>query len=292
MLPERVPLDYPLQTSPNSPTVIEQIESLINRDFFTQTSYFSNLETWLKDMALDQVCGRIIGFERSGKSKASKYWVDAISGRRDNLLPIPLRIHRVECPVSCSAQKLSNLISGGLGRGAKGGKQQDLMLRALDALKLFKVSTLLIDNARCLTENAFRMLIQMYRYRYSNDDYRLSSIILIGSDELDEWLQVIGKFNYFQTHYRFDNLSGDEFTKIIKTFERKFLCLPDSVKLINDESALQLFRTTQGNIEDLVETLIQVIRRSSTEDTLYFNRQILSQVLSMRGSASSGEKDE
>lgn len=132
MLPERVPLDYPIKTSPDSPTVTEQIRSLINRDFFTQTSYFSNLETWLKDMALDQICGLIIGPERSGKSVSSKHWVDAISGRRENLLPIPLRIHRIECPVSCSAQKLSNLISSSLGRGAKGGNQQDLMLRALE----------------------------------------------------------------------------------------------------------------------------------------------------------------
>lgn len=284
MLPERVPLDYPIQTSPDSPTVTEQIKSLINRDFFTQTSYFSKLETWLRDMALDQVCGRITGLERSGKSIASQHWVDVISGRRENLLPIPLRIHRVECEVSCSAQKLSNLISGSLGRGAKGGNQKDLMLRALDALKLFQVSTLLIDNARCLTENAFRMLIQMYRYRYPKDDYRLSSIILIGSYDLDVWLQEIGKFNYFKTYYRFGNLSQDEFIKTIKSFERKFLSLPDSVELI-DPFALQLFHRTEGNIEDLVEVLIQVIRRSSTEDTLYFNPQVFSEVLNARGHA-------
>lgn len=292
MLPERVPLDYPIQTSPDSPTVTEQIRSLINRNFLAKTNYFLDFEAWLKDIALDQVCGRIIGLERSGKSITSQHWVNEISGRRENLLPIPLRIHMVECPVSCSAQKLSNLISGSLGRGAKGGNQQDLMLRALDALKLFQANTLLIDNARCLTENAFRMLIQMYRYRYRNDGYRLSSIILIGSYDLDVWLKEIGKFNYFKTHYRFGNLSEDQFIKAIKSFERKFLRLPDSIELIDPQSVLELFNRTEGNIEDLVEILIQVIRRSSTEDTLYFTPQVLSQILNIRGHALPEEKEE
>lgn len=50
-------------------------------------------------------------------------------------------------------------------------------------------------------------------------------------------------------------------------------------------------RRTEGNIEDLVEVLIQVIRRSSTEDTLYFNPQVLSQILNARGHALPEEEE-
>lgn len=88
------------------------------------------------------------------------------------------------------------------------------------------------------------------------------------------------------------NLSEDEFIKAIKSFERRFLRLPDSVELINPQSALELLRRTEGNIEDLVEVLIQVIRRSSAEDTLYFDPQVLSQILNARGHASPEEEEE
>lgn len=283
MLPERILLEYPIEASPDSPTVEQQIRSLIDREFLAETNYFSKLEDWLKDITLDRMCGRIVGPERSGKSVASQHWVDEISGRRGDLLPLPLRIHMIDCPPSCDARKLCNLISSSLGRGTKNGKPQDFTLRALDALKLLKVDTLLIDNARCLTENAFRALIRIYRHRYRNDEYRLSSIILIGSTELDAWLKHIGKFNYFKPFYRFYNLSSAEFSGVIKTFERRFLGLPNSVELIDADSVSALYSKTNGNIEDFTEILIQVIRRSSSENALYFDSQVFSQVLESYG---------
>jgi len=93
MLPERVPIDYPIQTSPDAPTVEEQIRALIDREFLAETTYFSNLSDWLKQIALNKLCGRLVGHDRSGKSVAAQHWVDEISGRRGELLPIPLRIH-------------------------------------------------------------------------------------------------------------------------------------------------------------------------------------------------------
>ncbi|WP_416673557.1 hypothetical protein [Egbenema bharatensis] len=143
MLPECVPIDYPIQTSPDSPTVEDQIRALIDREFLAETSYFSELSNWLKQISLDKLCGRIVGRDRSGKSIASQCWVDEISGRRGDLLPIPLRIHMIDCPPSCDSRKLCKLITGSLGRGVKGGKSKDSMLRAGDALKLFKANVLL-----------------------------------------------------------------------------------------------------------------------------------------------------
>lgn len=280
MLPERVPLDHPIETSPNSSTVEEQIRSLIDREFLAQTSYFLGLLDWLNQITLDKLCGRIIGFDRSGKSVASQHWVDEISGRRGDLLPVPLRIHMVECQPSCDARKLCNLILSSLGRGAKGGKPRDFMLRAWDALKLFRVDVLLIDNARYLTENALNTLIAMYRHR----EYRIP-VILIGSTDLDARLKKVGRFDYFKPFYRFENLSTAEFAATIKTFEREFLGLSDSVELIDADSVSDMYSVTNGNIEDMVELLIQVIRRSSSDKVLYFDQQVLSQVLENYGNA-------
>ncbi|MBD2076818.1 ATP-binding protein [Phormidium sp. FACHB-592] len=278
MLSERVPLGYPIQTVPDSPTVEAQIRALIEREFLAETSYFSGLEDWLKQRNRDKLCGRIIGSDRSGKSVAAKHWVDEISGRRGDLLPIPLRIHIIDLESSCSTRKLCNLISGSLGRGAKGGKPKDFTFRAWDTLKLFRVDALLIDHAHFLTENALSTLIAMSR----RSEYRIPAI-LIGSTDLDAWLKKAGKFDYFKPFYRFKNLSSEEFAGVIKAFERQFLELPASVDLIDVDSVEVLYGVTKGNIEDFVEILIQVIQLSSSNEALSFDPQVLSQVLESYG---------
>lgn len=285
MLPERLPLDHPIQTFPGSPAIEEQIRSLINREFIAQTSYFLELKNWLEQITLDRLCGRIIGPDRSGKSRAAQHWVDVISGRRGDLLPVPLRIHIIECRPSCDARTLCNLILSSLGRGVKGGKPKDCMLRAWDALKLFKVDILLVDNARYLTENALSTLITLYRHR----DYRIP-IVLIGSTALDAQLKRVGRFDYFKPFYRFENLSDVGFAGAIKSFEREFLKLPEPVEVIDADAASDLYNVTKGNIEDFTELLIQVIRRSSTTDTLYFDKEILVQVLGSYGDAYPNEE--
>lgn len=191
----------------------------------------------------------------------------------------------VECRPSCDARKLCHLISSSLGRGAKGGKPRDFMLRAWDALRLFKVDILLVDNARYLTENALSTLITMYRHR----DYRIP-VVLIGSTDLDDYLKRVERFDYFKPFYRFENLSSVEFARTIKTFERLFLKLPESVEFIDADAASDLYNITTGNIEDLTELLIQVIRRSSSQDTLYFDKEILGQVLESYGNAYPNEE--
>ncbi|WP_416673559.1 hypothetical protein [Egbenema bharatensis] len=93
----------------------------------------------------------------------------------------------------------------------------------------------------------------------------------------------MGRFDYFKPFYHFENLSPGEFTATIKTFERDFLKLPESIQLIDVESVSTLYSVTTGNIEDLIEILIQVIRRSSSNNALYFDPQILSKVLESYG---------
>lgn len=159
------------------------------------------------------------------------------------------------------------------------------MLRAWDALRLFKVDILLVDNARYLTENALSTLITMYRHR----DYRIP-VVLIGSTDLDDYLKRVERFDYFKPFYRFENLSSVEFARTIKTFERLFLKLPESVEFIDADAASDLYNITTGNIEDLTELLIQVIRRSSSQDTLYFDKEILGQVLESYGNAYPNEE--
>jgi hypothetical protein len=282
MLPERVTLDYSIQTAPNSPSVEEQIKALIYREFFTASSYLLGLLEWLKEQSLDRLCGRIIGNRRSGKTLATQYCVEQISGQKGALRPVPLRAYYVDCLTSCSSRMLCNWILKDLGRGAKGGKPEDLRLRTWDALELFKVEILLIDNAHHLTEKALGDVIEMYsRYRIP--------VILIGPTSLDKKLEDFDVFDYFKPFYQFGNLSEIEFTGVIKTFEREFLNLPEPIELIDAEAVSDLFSASTGNFADLVEILIKVIRRSSDENALYFDKGVLSQVLDKYGKPYSKE---
>ncbi|MBD2093414.1 ATP-binding protein [Microcoleus sp. FACHB-1515] len=276
MLPEpepgRILLNPSHKPAPDASRVRAQIKALINREFFAETAHLTDLEQWLKKRCEDRLCGRIIGPQRCGKTTIANECVDRISGQKGALRPIPLRAHYTKCLTSWHSRKLFNQITKELGRGARGGQPEDYRLRAYDAVELLRLEALLVDNAHYLTEKAIRDLIELAK------DCGIS-VILMGPTNLDKALKSLDLFEYFQPHYPFSNLAETEFSGLIKTFEREFLGLPESIKLIDSKATTSLFNASAGNFGTLIEILIQVIRDSSTDDAFYFDNQVLSQVL-------------
>jgi hypothetical protein len=276
LAPERLPLNHLPQPASDAVNVRAQIQALIRREFLAETNALLKLEEWLQERCDDRLCGRIIGSRRCGKTTASKVCVDRISGQKGGLRPIPLRAHYTDCLTSWESRKLFNRITKELGRGAQGGQPEDYRLRTFDAVELLRLEALLIDNAHYLTENAICDVIELAKQCGI-------SVILIGPTILDKKLKNLDLFGSFQPYYEFHQLSQTEVTGTIKTFEREFLKLPEPLKLIDAQTVTNLFNVSHGNFADLVEILIQVIRRSSTNDAFYFNSQVLSQVLDERG---------
>ncbi|MBF2028319.1 MAG: ATP-binding protein [Oscillatoriales cyanobacterium C42_A2020_001] len=270
--PRRVPLNHSHQPAPNASKVRAQIKALINREFFAETSHLTELEQWLRARCEDRLCGRIIGPQRCGKTTIATECVDRISGQKGALRPIPLRAHYTKCLTSWHSRKLFNQITKELGRGARGGQPEDYRFRAYDAVELFRLEALLVDNAHYLTEKAICDLTELAK------DCGIS-VVLMGPTGLDKVLKKLDLFEYFQPHYPFSNLSGTEFSGLIKTFERDFLKLPESVKLIDSTAVTNLFNASVGNFGSLIDILIQVVKNSSTDEAFYFDNQVLNQVL-------------
>lgn len=273
---ERIPLEHLPHSKRDAASVQAQIKALINREFFIETNDLLKLEKWLQNRCADRLCGRIIGTRRCGKTTASKECNDRISGQKGNLRPIPLRSHYTDCLTSWESRKLFNRITKGLGRGAQSGKPEDYRLRTFDTIELLRLETLLIDNAHYLTENAICDVIELSKQCGI-------SVILIGPTILSQKLQKLDLFGSFQQFCELNNLSQAEFTGVIKSFERDFLKLPEPLGLIDAKTVTDLFNASKGNFANLIEILIQVIQRSSTEDVFYFDNQVLDQVLDERG---------
>lgn len=278
MLPEpgRILLNPSYKPASDESKVRAQIKALINREFFAETAHVTHLEQWLRERCEDRLCGRIIGPKICGKTKIAIECVDRISGQKGALRPIPLRAHYTKCLTSWHSRKLFNQITKELGRGARGGQPEDYRFRAYDAVELFRLEVLLVDNAHYLTEKAVCDLIEL-----ANDCG--ISVILMGPTGLDKTLKSFDSFEYFQPYYPFSNLSKTEFPGLIKTLEREFLELPEPVKLIDGKTVDDLFNASAGNFGTLIKILIQVIRRSSTDEAFYFDNQVLSQVLEGNG---------
>lgn len=289
MLPElqpgRILLNHSHKPASNASKVRAQIEALINREFFAETSHLTELEQWLRERCEDRLCGRIIGPQRCGKTTIATECVDRISGQKGALRPIPLRAHYTKCLTSWHSRKLFNQITKELGRGARGGQPEDYRLRAYDAVELLRLEALLVDNAHYLTKKAICDLIELAK------DCGIS-VILMGPTDLDKELKKLDLFEYFQPYHPFRNLSETEFSGPIKTLEREFLELPETVKLIDAKTTANLFYASDGNFGTLIEILIQVIRRSSTDEAFYFDSQVLSQVLEERGDLKSPQPNE
>lgn len=273
---ERISLDHLPHPERDAVNVQAQIKALINREFLAETKDLLKLENWLQERCADRLCGRIVGPRRCGKTIASKVCSDRISGQKGALRPIPLRTHYTDCLTSWESRKLFNRLTKELGRGVQGGKPEDYRLRAFDTVELLRLETLLIDNAHYLTENAICDVIELSKQCGI-------SVILIGPTILTNKLQKFDLFGSFQPFCEFHNLSQAQFVGVIKSFEREFLKLPDPLKLIDAEMMTDLFNVSKGNFADLIEILIQVIRRSSTKDVFYFDSQVLDRVLDERG---------
>ena len=289
MLPEpqpgRILLNHSPKSAADASNVTERIKALINREFFAETKQLMALEKWLRDRCADRLSGRIIGPRRCGKSTMAMECVDRISGQKGALRPIPLRTHYTACLTSFDSRKLFNQLTKELGRGARGGKPEDYRLRGFDTLELLRVETLLVDNAHYMTEKAICDLLELVKKRGI-------SVILLGPTMLDKKLKELDLFDYFKPYCECSNLSRIEFSGPIKTFEREFLKLPEPLELIDAETVTDLFNASDGNFGNLVEILIQVIRRSSTVDTFYFDNEVLNQVLKKYGDQTVAEPDD
>lgn len=221
-----------------------EIEELFNAAFIP-TDRASQYFRWLDELRLLKQCGRVVGPQDVGKSRASAYYREEDTKR----------VSYVKAWSNSSSKRLFSQILKDVKHAAPRGKHHDLRSRLAACLEPFGIELLLIDNAGNLQREALVDLKQLH-------EESGVPIVLIGGQDLDSSLQNFDFLTCFPTLFEFDRLNYTDFQKTLRTIEVEILKLPQASNLSEGTLFEILATSTQARMGILIKILTKAVLHS------------------------------
>ena len=234
--------------------------------------HVSRLHDWLDGKRKARQSCRIVGESRTGKSIACEaYFYRNKPQQAVGKKPIVPVVY-VQPPQKCSPKDLFKEIIEFLKYRATKGTVGDFRGRAIEVLKGCEVEILIIDEADRLKPETFADVRDFY-------DKLAISVVLVGTDRLDAVIRRDEQvYNRFRACHRFGKLSGEDFTKTIKIWEKEVLKLPVASNLTSKTMLKILLEATEGFIGRLDEILRESAILSLSQGLKKIEKAVLQEV--------------
>ena len=234
--------------------------------------HVSRLHDWLDGKRKARQSCRIVGESRTGKSIACEaYFYRNKPQQAVGKKPIVPVVY-VQPPQKCSSKDLFKEIIEFLKHRATKGTVADFRGRAIEVLKGCEVEILIIDEADRLKPETFADVRDFY-------DKLAISVVLVGTDRLDAVIKRDEQvYNRFRACHRFGKLSGEEFAKTVKIWEKEVLKLPVASNLTSKTMMKILLEATEGFIGRLDEVLRESAILSLSQGLKKIEKGVLQEV--------------
>lgn len=242
------------------------IEELFKLGFVPNDRY-SQYSRWLDELRVLKQCGRVIGPRDVGKSRSSVHYRE--EDRK--------RVSYVKAWSNSSSKRLFSQILKDVKYAAPRGKKQDLSARLAACLEPFGIELVLVDNADNLQREALVDLKQLH------EDSNGIPIVLIGGQNLDDYLQNFDLLTCFPTLFEFDSLDGEDFVEVLRTIEHRVLALPQASNLSEGTLSELLFTSTQAHMGVLIKILTKAVLHSLKKGHGKVDEAILHNIASRYG---------
>jgi DNA transposition AAA+ family ATPase len=242
------------------PAIQAAIERL-NRKGYIPLHQVQIAHNWLEGKQQSRQSGRVVGDSRTGKSMMCdayrlRHKPQQVAGK-----PPIVPVVYVESDEECGAKDLFKLILKALGHKLATTNRSVAEIRDFTMSTMAKcgVKMLIIDEAELLKPKTFS------EARHIFDKLQIS-VILVGTDRLDTAIKRDDRVhNRFRSCYQFGNLSGIDFERTVKIWEKQVLQLPTPSNLHSKEKLKILGEATLGyvGLMDMIlrEAAIQSLKK-------------------------------
>lgn len=215
----------------------------------------SSFITWVKGRLKLKKPGKAIGETGLGKTYACYACLDEIEPVQHQVnrsSEIPLLYIQVD-ENRCAPGKFLQLILIALKKPTSGNLHQ-LKQRVKKFLRQYKVQMILVDEAHCLHFDALKTV----RSLFDDEELRVIPILIGTSNRLDSLLEKDEQVrDRFSNTFRFEDLIGDKFRKILDIWEKSIIKMQDPLNSDNKKRNIPLLKTSRNGINENLATLLE-----------------------------------
>ena len=209
-----------------------------------------HLHDWLEGKRKSRQSCRIVGESRTGKTIACESYKLRHKPKQEIGKPPIVPVINIQPPQECGSRDLFALIIEHLKYKVVKGTVGEIRNRALKVLERCQVEMLIIDEADRLKPKTFADVRDIF-------DNLGISVVLVGTDRLDAVIKRDEQvYNRFRACHRFGKLSGTEFQKTVKIWERDILRLPVASNL-SSKSMLKVLALATGGYVGLLDMVLR-----------------------------------
>jgi DNA transposition AAA+ family ATPase len=215
----------------------------LNRKGFIPLDQVQITHNWLERKRQSRQSGRVIGESRTGKTIACDAYrlnnkPQQIAGKPPTVPVIYLQV-----PQECGAKELFGAIINYLKyKVTRERRIAEMRDQTINVIKGCQVEMLIIDEADRLKPKTFAEVRDIF------DNLQIA-VILVGTDRLDTVIKRDEQvYNRFRACYRFGKLSGEDFERTVKIWEKQVLMLPTPSNLTGKTMLKTLGEATGGYI--------------------------------------------
>lgn len=202
----------------------------------------SHLHNWLEGKRKSRQSCRVVGESRTGKTITCEAYTMRHKPKQEIGKPPKVSVINIQPPQECGARDLFTLIIEHLKYRVVKGTVGETRNRTFKVLERCQVEMLIIDEADRLKPKTFADVRDIF-------DKLGISVVLVGTDRLDAVIKRDEQvYNRFRACHRFGKLSGIEFKKTVKIWERNILQLPVASNLDSKKMLKVLGEATRGYI--------------------------------------------
>lgn len=232
----------------------------LRRKSIIQLQQVKHLHDWLEGKRNSRQSCRIVGESRTGKTIACESYKLRHKPKQEMGKPPIVPVINIQPPQECGSRDLFALIIEHLKYKVVKGTVGEIRNRTLKVLERCQVEMLIIDEADRLKPKTFADVRDIF-------DKLEISVVLVGTDRLDAVVKRDEQVhNRFRACHRFGKLSGVEFQKIVKIWERDILRLLASN--LSSKAMLKVLAEATGGYIGLLDMILRETAVRSLEKGL------------------------